>query len=154
MLDMKALTISTLHTTFDGLPWVRSGAPGIEFRIVQARPSESLIVTQFRAQPGAKSGLHRHTGLVLGITTRGAWGHHPERFPYQVGSYISEPTGEPHCFYNGPEVSEATYVEIGCQENLDPVSGEVVSRSDHQASLDKYLAACQALGLARPPVLS
>jgi quercetin dioxygenase-like cupin family protein len=151
MLD-EALKISTLHTRYADFPWVPA-EPGMEVRVIQVRPSDSLISIQFRAQPGARTGLHRHQGLVFGITTKGAWGHDPAKFPYLPGSYVCEPIGELHRFHNGPDISEVYYISIGYQENIDEVTGEPISRSNPAASLERYLARCEELGFARPNVL-
>ena len=99
MNALEQLVVTTLHAKFEEFPWV-STIEGTEMRVVHARPAQKMHVVQFRAYPGARSGLHRHLGTVIGITTRGAWSHDPKDFLYKPDSYICEPT-ELHRFFNG-----------------------------------------------------
>jgi 2,4'-dihydroxyacetophenone dioxygenase len=137
-LDVKALTdlaVNTLHAEFEDFPWVVS-ADRMEMRVVHARKREKMMVVQFRAYPGARSGLHRHLGPVLGLTTKGAWSHDPKAFLYKPNSYICEPN-ELHRFYNGPDITEAFYITHGDTEWFDDEGREVINRTR-----------------ARPPLLS
>ena len=75
----------SLHVLDEDLPWV-AARPGIEQRILHARPRENFIVTQSRYQPGAIAGPHRHVGRVFAMTKKGAWSHDPVNFPYVAGT--------------------------------------------------------------------
>ena len=144
--------ISTKHVLLEDYPWIVM-TPGIESRVVQARPAEEMIVIQTRAHPGATSALHRHLGPVFGLTQQGAWGHHPTVFPFRPGSYICEPLNELHRFHNGPGISEMFFVYHGDVEIMDDSGCDVLARSNAATALAHYLQQCESLGLPRPNVL-
>jgi 2,4'-dihydroxyacetophenone dioxygenase len=152
MTNLKKLLVSTAHAQFDNYPWIEF-LPGQELKVVQARLADNLTVIQFRAQPGVRSGLHRHMGFVFGVTTKGAWSHDPDDFAYHPNSYVCEPLGELHRFYNGPQVTEACYISIGDTEYFDDEGREVVGRSDPAKLVTEYLAKCEERRLPRPNVL-
>lgn len=143
----------TLHVDEAQIPWTPAEA-GQEQRVLQARPDEGFVVTQSRYQPFYTHGLHRHTGHVFGFTTHGAWGHVEGDYPYKAGVYLYEPAGVVHRFFNGPAVSEATFVIFGAVEALDPDTGRVTGRADAAAILARYHQRCEAAGLPRPNLLS
>lgn len=151
-MSLDKLIISTLCSNFDDVPWVEA-SPGMESKVVHARPADRLMVIQLRAQPGVRSGLHRHLGLTLGITSKGAWSHHPREFPYKVNSYICEAVNELHRFQNGPGVSEVYFVNIGDVEFFDDEGREMIGRYTAADQLKGYMAKCEELGLPRPNVL-
>lgn len=151
MNDLTKLLVSTLHAKFDDYPWI-TFTPGLEVRLVHARPSQNLTVVQLRAQPGARSGLHRHLAPTFGFTTKGAWSHDPHDFAYQPNSYVCEPN-ELHRFHNGPAVSEAYYINTGDSEQFDDEGREVISRRNAAQYLQNYLQQCEEAGLPRPNIL-
>jgi quercetin dioxygenase-like cupin family protein len=148
-MDLAAL--QTLHIMSEDVPYVEM-EPGLEYRILQARPEDNLTVTQVRAQPGASTGLHQHASPVFGWTVRGAWGHDRD-YKYRPGSYIYETPGVPHRFLNGDEVTEAIFVSLGDVEHLDPATEEVVGAASTADILGAYLRACEEAGLPTPEIL-
>lgn len=144
------LELKTLHIQSDDLPYVEL-EPGLEYRLLQVRPSEGLTVTQVRAQPGACSTLHQHTAPVFGFTVSGGWGH-DDNYEYRPGSYIYETPGVPHRFLNGPEVSEVVFISLGDVEHLDPKSLKVVKRLTPSDIHGTFVAFCSAMGIA-PEIL-
>lgn len=152
MNTAETLLISTLHARFEDYPFINF-APGIEIKLVHARPSQELTVIQMRVQPFAKTGLHRHMAPQYGLTTVGAWGHDPHEFPYGPNSYICEPIGEIHRFHNGPELSEAYFIRTGETESFDD-ERRSTGRQNAAGFLKMYLERCEAAGLQRPNILS
>jgi quercetin dioxygenase-like cupin family protein len=150
---MNALLITTLHRDLAQYPFVQM-FPGMEMKVIQARPSEKIVVVQIRAQPYCRSTLHRHEGFTFGLTTKGAWSHNPERFPYEPDSYVCEPVNELHRFHNGPAVTEAFYLIQGDVVHYDEEGREEIRRSSAGSTLSRYLENCEDAGLARPNVLS
>ena len=143
----------SLHVLEDDVPWV-AARPGIEQRILHARPSMNFIVTQSRYQPGAHAGRHRHVGHVFAMTKRGAWSHDPDNFPYVPGTYVYEPANVIHCFYNGPQVSEAMFVLQGDVEFFEDGSDKVKHREGVAMLVKRYYERCEAAGLPRPGILA
>lgn len=122
---IKDLVVNTLHKNIEDIPWTPAG-PGMEYRLIHSDEQSGINVTQMRAQPWATTGHHRHEGMVLGITTRGAWSHDPKDFCYKPGSFIAEPK-EVHRFFNGPEVSEVFFIAgpgamVDCDEQGNEIS--------------------------------
>ena len=142
--------IKTLHLNADDVPYV--GREESRYRLLHARPSENLVVTQLWGQPGFRSGLHRHLAPVYGITTVGTWGH-DTTYEYRPGSYIFETPGAPHRFYNGPDETNIYFVSTGILEWLDPETGEVTGMNSITDQVKEYFAACEAAGLPRPNIL-
>ncbi len=151
MTSLNKLLVSTLHADFDDYPWIQAD-PGMEIKLVHARLQDNLTVIQFRAQPGARTGLHRHTGLVVGLTTKGAWSHDPHNFPYLPNSYVCEPLGELHRFHNGPEISEAYYLSLGDAEYFDDTGRELLYRTNVPQFVEFYMNKCEEIGKPRPNV--
>ena len=141
----------TLVVQGNDIPWVKG--PGWERRILQARISDNILVTQDRFQPGFHYGLHRHLAPVLGYTLKGAWSHEASQFPYVTGSYIYEQVNNLHRFYNGPEVSEVIYVQFGDVENIDADGKTVTSRNTVASDLAAYFQRCEDQGIPRPNIL-
>ena len=142
----------TLHISPDEehLPWIET-SPGIEIRLLHARPDENLIATQFRAHPHAETGLHRHDGPVFGVTLSGAWGH-DRRYIYHRGTYIYETPGVVHRFLNGPDISEVYFIS---QCNIEFLDGKkIIARVTAADMLREYLEGCERAGVPRPNILS
>jgi quercetin dioxygenase-like cupin family protein len=142
----------SLHVLDEDIPWVPA-RQGIDQRILHCRPSAGFIVTQSRYQPGAHAGRHRHLGPVFAMTKKGAWGHDPVTFPYVPGTYVYEPAGVIHQFFNGPEVSEATFVLQGDVEFFEDNSDVVKGRETPEALLKRYYERCEQAGAKRPNIL-
>jgi len=145
VIDVK----STLHISDTDVPWIES-APGFEFRILQARLDDPLVVNELRAQPGVESPLHRHDTPVLAWTIEGAWGH-DRRYLYRPGTYVYETPGVVHRFLNGPEVTVALFIQTGDLVNLEDGDTGVLKTLAQRVSW--YFEACETAGLPRPNVL-
>lgn len=143
----------SIHLQEAEVPWV-SARPGIEQRILHARPAMNFIVTQSRYQPGASAGRHRHAGQVFAMTKKGAWSHDPDNFPYVAGTYVYEPANVIHRFYNGPQESEAMFVLQGDVEFFEDDSDTVKHREGVDALVKRYYERCEAGGLPRPNILA
>lgn len=150
-LDMNRELLKTLHVHTDDLPFVEF-TPGTETRLLQVRPSEGLVVTHIRAQPGTMSALHRHPSPVYGWTVSGQWGH-DHQYLYRPGTYIFETPSVIHQFINGPTVTEAVFVSTGDLEIIEPESLEMVAAATPQQILDQYVAKCEQIGVV-PAVLN
>lgn len=153
MEPMTQTLARTLHVDTNDIPWVPSGVEGADQRLVQSRLEEGFVVTQFRAQPGIVSGLHRHRAGVLGYTLKGRWGH-DRRFEYSPGTYIFETPGVLHRFMNGPDVSEVLFINFSVIEMVDPSTKEVIATITPQDTADAYFTKCEELGIPRPNVLA
>ena len=149
---LQDLIISTKHAKFDDFPWVEM-FPGMELKICQARPDENFLVNKFRAQPFAKSGLHKHMAPLFGITLYGAWSHHPTDFAYKPDSFITEPVDELHRFHNGPDLTEVIYIMFGGAKDYDEEGREEIGSYTCGDMVTRYLERCEELGLARPNIL-
>ena len=149
--EMDRELLKTLHVHSEDLPFIEF-LPGYESRILHVRPSDKLVVTQVRAQPGSMSALHRHPSPVYGWTLDGSWGHDHE-YKYRPGTYIFETPSVIHRFVNGPSVTEAVFVSTGDLEFIDPETREVINVARPQELLDIYVAASEELGY-KPKVLS
>lgn len=144
-LDMDRELLKTLHVHTDELPFVEF-TPGTQTRLLQVRPSEGLVVTHIRAQPGAMSALHRHPEPVYGWTVAGQWGH-DHQYLYRPGTYIFETPGVIHQFINGPTVTEAVFISTGELELIDPDTLELVASATPSQIGEQYVAKCEAIGV-------
>jgi len=142
----------TLHLDPEEVSWAPM-SPGMEQRIIHARPEEGFLVNVVRAQPGVISVLHRHLGPGHGYTISGKWGHDP-KCEYLPGHYIFETPGVPHRFYNGTGVTELIFVNHGSLEVLDQETGDVVALMTQESMIEGYFTACESAGLPRPNILT
>jgi quercetin dioxygenase-like cupin family protein len=149
--DLQNVLARTLHLDVGDVPWTPSG-PGTELRVLHARPEESFIALQYRAQPGAETPLHRHKGLAFGFTIRGHWGH-DRQYLYRPGTYLFETPEVVHQFLNGPEVTEAYFVNHGDLEMLDADGHEVAARFTITDMMNSYFQACESAEVTRPNIL-
>jgi len=141
---------TTLHLHSTELPYIDLGF-GMSFRILHARPKESLFVTQILAEPFTESHTHRHHIGNFGFTLRGQWGH-DKRYLYGPGTYVFETPGVVHQFFNGPEVSEILFSGNPSLEFIDVESGEVTGRNNSDTMLERYHELCREAGV-RPAYL-
>lgn len=149
---MNPAALTTLHIHSEDVPWV--GFTGnTKVRILHARPSEELIVTQIQAPPLEQSELHRHLGPVFGWTVSGRWGH-DKSCEYRPGTYIFETPGVIHRFHSGNEPVDAIYVSYGKMERLDDETHEVYQTLTPELIFHGYMQACESAGLPRPNVLA
>lgn len=151
MLDIAKELKKTLHVHGGDLPYV-PGGPGTEYRVLMARPDENIFAIQFRAQPYAKSSLHRHDTPVMGFTLSGRWGH-DEQYLYRPGTFIYETPGVIHQFLNGPGVTEVVFIG---DPNLDFIDPETLEASGQLTCADLtkvYAQKCKEMGV-EPSFLS
>jgi len=142
----------TSHIDPETVPWAPL-APGLDLRVLEARPADNLIVTLSRHGSNHSYGLHRHLGPLFGYTVSGAWGHEAGSFPYTEGVYLREPIGVVHRFFNGPAETQAMFIALGDVEVLDPETHEVIRRDTATSMLAAYFQCCEAAGLPRANVL-
>ena len=128
MHSIADLLVNTYHVDIEDIPWTQT-RPGMEVRRIYSDPERGISVLQMRAQPWVTTPPHRHEGMVLGITTRGAWSHDPKEYVYKPGSFIAEPN-EVHRFFNGPEISEVFFISgPGATIDYDEAGNEVVRKA-------------------------
>jgi 2,4'-dihydroxyacetophenone dioxygenase len=161
--SVSASDLSTLHIHAADVPWVsqavasQSGkieVPGVESRVLHARPDEGFVVSSVRAGPGVVSALHRHIGPSFAYTIKGAWGH-DTTYAYRADTYVFETPGVIHRFYSGHEpVTEVIFVVYATLELIDPESMEVTATATPRDVVDGYFAMCEAAGLPRPNILT
>jgi quercetin dioxygenase-like cupin family protein len=148
---MATQLLNTLHIHADDVPFVEV-MPGLEIRVLHARPDEHFVVTEFRGAPGCRSGLHRHVTPAYAFTSAGQWGH-DEEFEYHTGSYIFETPGDIHQYLNGPEAAQVYFLDTGDTELIDEGTLEVTGIMGLADKVDRYFEACEQAGLSRPNIL-
>ena len=153
MTSVNEMLERTLHINHDDVPWVQN-RPGVKNRILHARPDENLIVSQSLFDPGVSVALHRHLSPVFAITQRGAWSHERGDLTYRPGVYVYEAVNVLHQFHNGPDTTEALFINMGNVEFVDPDTREVVRRESPASMLTRYYEKCEAAGLPRPNLLA
>jgi 2,4'-dihydroxyacetophenone dioxygenase len=152
---MSALeeTIRYLHKDPEEVPWVTTGFPGYDMRLLQYRVDEGMFTVQLRAEPGVESPPHRHLGPLYSVTTKGRWGHDRD-YIYGVGVYVYEPIDVVHRFLVPPdEGTELFTIGFGGIEVLGE-EGEVLASLSVAQQVETYFAICESLGLPRPNILS
>jgi quercetin dioxygenase-like cupin family protein len=152
---MSALdeTIRYLHKDPEEVPWVTTGFPGYDQRLIHFRPDDDFFVVQLRAEPGVESPPHRHLGPLYSVTTKGRWGHDRD-YVYGAGVYVYEPVDVVHRFLVPPdEGTELFTVGFGGVELLSDDGSEVLAALTVQQQVESYFALCEAAGLPRPNVL-
>ncbi len=152
MNTVNEIFARTLHIDYDDVPWVQN-RPGVKNRVLQARPEENLVVTQSLYDPGSSVALHRHLAPVFAITRRGAWSHTRNELTYTPGTYVYEAINVLHQFHNGPDLTEALFINTGAVEFVDPATKDVISRETPATVLARYYEKCEAAGLPRPNLL-
>jgi quercetin dioxygenase-like cupin family protein len=143
--------INTLHIHSDELPWVKEGDS--TYRLLQARESDNLVVTNFRTAPGTVSPIHRHLGPVLVYTIEGTWSHRPEVMDYRPGTYVCEPVEALHRYYGGPSTVECIGFNFGDNETFN-AEGEMIGRTTLKDKVARYFALCEEQGFGRPNLLT
>lgn len=143
----------TLHIDCANIPFIPF-EPGLFTRVIHARPDENFVATEIRAEPGVVGRLHRHLGPVMGYTTTGAWGHEQD-FSYRRGTYVYETPGVVHRFLSSPRhETQALFMSHGDLEWIDAETGEVTAILSSSTVVGAYFERCEALGIARPNILS
>ena len=142
----------TSHLHSEEVPFVSSGVPGMEQRLLHYREDEHMFTSQLRAAPFTVSGKHVHKGPVYAFTTDGCWGHDPN-YEYVRGTYIFEPVGVVHQFFSGPATVDAFFVTFGDLQWFDEETGELAGSLGPAAIVDNYFQRCEEQGLPRPNIL-
>jgi 2,4'-dihydroxyacetophenone dioxygenase len=142
----------TSHIDVDDIPWVSTGVPGMESRILHYREDAEMTASQVRAAPFTVSGKHIHLGPVHSITYAGCWGHDLD-YEYVKGTYIFEPIGVVHQFFSGPEAVDAFFLSYGESQWIDEETGEIGGSMGVHARVARYFQQCEEQGLPRPNIL-
>ena len=148
---MRALeeTIRYRHRGPEETPWITTGFPGYDQRLLHYRPEDEFFAVQLRAEPGVESPPHRHLGALYSVTTKGRWGHDRD-YIYGVGVYVYEPVDVIHRFLVPPdEGTELFTCGFGGVEMLSE-DGEVLASLSVAEQVEMYFQAGEAAGLPRP----
>ncbi|HEY8527440.1 MAG TPA: 2,4'-dihydroxyacetophenone dioxygenase family protein [Acidimicrobiales bacterium] len=142
------------HRGESDLPWVSLG-DGSDLQLLQCDVEAGLWVIRTRFSPGYLVQTHKHTGEVFAFTISGSWKYVEYPEVNTAGSYLYEPAGSVHTLTvpadnDGP--TDVWFAIRGANLNLDE-AGNVTSVVDAGTIRDFYLAACEAQGLGRPPVI-
>jgi 2,4'-dihydroxyacetophenone dioxygenase len=155
MLIMTAIEIPmALHRGENDLPWIDLG-DGSDLQLLQCDVEAGLWVIRTRFTPGYLVQTHKHTGEVFAFTISGSWKYVEYPEVNTAGSYLYEPAGSVHTL-TVPDTNEGLtdvwFAIRGANLNLDE-AGNVTSVVDAGTIRDFYLAACEAQGLPKPPVI-
>ena len=148
LLDMAKELDKTLHLDTEELPYVTTG-PGMEVRMIHARPEDDFFVTQLRAAPNCSSGLHKHAfkkSGAAGYTLRGRWGH-DHQYLYRPGTYVFETPDVVHQFFNGPEETEVLFFGDFAVDFVDPETLDVKATITSKQFMKRYLDLCANMGV-------
>ena len=100
--------------------------------------------------PGAKLGVHYHTGTVRGFTLKGNWRYLEHDWIAGPGSFIFEPAGEAHTLViteESPEPALILFMIDGALVYLDkPVDGTMAAFEDVFSALDLFRTHYRAQG--------
>jgi quercetin dioxygenase-like cupin family protein len=142
----------TSHINIEDVPFINTGVPGMEMRLLHYREDEEMSATQLRAAPFTVSGKHVHLAPAHAYTIAGSWGH-DHNYEYVRGTYIFEPIGVVHQFFSGPEPVDAFFVAYGESQWIDEETGEVGGSIGIAAQVAHYFQQCEEQGLPRPNIL-
>lgn len=137
------------------LPFV-SRNPQVSYQLLQSDVAAQLWVIRVRLAPGTRLERHRHTGEVFAFTLGGAWRYVEQEGICVAGSYLYEPAHSVHQLEvlsdsDGP--ADIWFAIRGANEHLDD-EGRVAFVRDAAGILVEYRAACAALGVPGPPVIT
>ena len=149
-------TDDLLHVMEADLPWVPLDDVGSQYQIPIADLNTGMYVSNVRLQPGARFETHYHTGMVLGITRKGAWFYLEQPDTRNVpGSFLVEPASSLHTL-TVPEdqefPTEASFILQGANINLDH-NARVISVVDAGIAVNAYRRACEKLGESCEPMI-
>ena len=139
----------------EDLPWVDLG-DGSTMQLLHADVDAGLWVVRTKFNPGMTVDTHKHTGPVYAYTTEGRWYYleYPDSVN-EAGSYLFEPAGSVHTLHvpeDNPGITDVFFVIHGANLNLD-ADGNVTTVIDAGGIREFYLAMCDAMGVAEPPVI-
>ena len=150
MTTVTQLWTSHLHS--EEIPFVSSGVPGMEQRLLHYREGERMVASQLRAAPFTVSGKHVHQGPVYAFTTGGCWGH-DHTYEYVKGTYIFEPIDVVHQFFSGPQTVDAFFVTYGDLQWFDEETDELAGSLGPEGIVANYFERCEEQGAPRPNIL-
>ena len=76
-------------------PWIPY-AEGVWVQLCRFNVTTGGFTVVLKGLPGAKLGVHYHTGTVHGFTLRGHWRYLEHDWIAKPGTFIFEPAGEAH----------------------------------------------------------
>ena len=137
------------------LPFVDLG-DGSTLQLLHADVDAGLWVVRTKFKPGMTVDTHKHTGPVYAYTTQGRWYYleYPDSVN-EAGSYLFEPAGSIHTLHvpeDNTEITDVFFVIHGANLNLD-AEGNVTTVIDAGGIREFYLAMCESMGVAAPPVI-
>jgi quercetin dioxygenase-like cupin family protein len=139
------------HLGEDDIPFIDIG-DGSFLRVLQVKKGEGLWIIENIFSAGYEVETHKHTGPVFGYTSSGAWKYREYTYVNRAGSFLYEPAGSVHTLQCIEDDTRVWFHMYGSNINLD-AGGNVTSVVDGALTLEFYLAACEAAGLGRPPVI-
>ena len=142
----------TSHIHGDDVPFVQTGVPGLETRVLHYREDEQMFASQLRAAPFSASGKHVHLGPAHAYTISGSWGH-DHNYEYVKGTYIFEPIGVVHQFFSGPKTVDAFFLAYGESQWVDEETGQLGASMGVPQLVAHYFQQCEEQGLPRPNVM-
>lgn len=135
----------TIHSTSaldDG--WVKDN-PGVEYSLLHVDKPQGLWVTRTRFSPGVLMPYHLHTGLVIGLTTRGCWGYPENERWFTTGEYCVEPAGTYHEVKvpdTNQEITEVVFLMWGALITFSNDGKTIEEYTDASTIENEYLNLC------------
>jgi 2,4'-dihydroxyacetophenone dioxygenase len=154
-----SMAIATFNTVNDGLkpnqkerghyvvdvnledsgPWIPY-AEAVWVQLCRFNVTTGGFTVVLKGLPGAKLGVHYHTGTVHGFTLRGRWRYLEHDWIAKPGTFIFEPAGEAHTLVitdDSPEPAIIFFVVDGALVYLDkPVNGTMAAFEDGFSALE------------------
>lgn len=142
-------TDDLLHVAETELPWAPLDNVGSLYQIPIVDLNTGMYMSNVRLQPGGRFETHYHTGMILGVTKKGAWYYleYPEILNV-AGSFLVEPAASLHTLAIPDDqegMTEASFVLNGANVNLDD-QGNITTVVDAKLAMIGYKAACKKLG--------
>lgn len=123
----------------DNGPWIPY-AEGVWVQLCRFNLTTGGFIVVLKILPGAKLGVHYHTGTVHGFTLRGHWRYLEHDWIAKPGTFIFEPAGEAHTLVitdDSPEPAIIFFVVDGALVYLDkPVNGTMAAFEDGFSALE------------------
>jgi 2,4'-dihydroxyacetophenone dioxygenase len=123
----------------DSGPWIPY-AEGVWVQLCRFNLTTGGFTVVLKGLPGAKLGVHYHTGTVHGFTLRGHWRYLEHDWIAKPGTFIYEPAGEAHTLVitdDSPEPAIIFFVVDGALVYLDkPVNGTLAAFEDGFSALE------------------
>jgi hypothetical protein len=123
----------------DDAPWVPY-AEGVWVQLCRFNVTTGGFTNVLKGLPGARLGVHYHTGTVHGFTLRGHWRYLEHDWIAKPGTFVYEPAGEAHTLViteDSPEPAIIFFVIDGALVYLDkPVGGTMAAFEDGFSALE------------------